>query len=78
MPPTADNLRLLGVYMKNCPEWIVAEQVRQLATTPLAASEARCCPPHQGPRWPCSLGPRLNCQPVAGVLHVPRGDGAAV
>lgn len=27
MPPTADNLRLLGIFLKNCPEWVVAEHV---------------------------------------------------
>ncbi len=37
-PPTADGLRLLGLYMKNCPEWVIADQAAfalHAATVPL-------------------------------------------
>lgn len=27
VPLTPDKMRLLGIYLKNCPEWVIAEQV---------------------------------------------------
>jgi len=30
VPLTTDKLRLLGIYLKNCPEWNIAEQVKQV------------------------------------------------
>lgn len=37
-PQTADGMRLLGLYMKNCPEWVIADQAAftiQAASVPL-------------------------------------------